>query len=182
MIINSSKSWVGRTQHQHCRVDFFPVIRPNLRVASLRIARSSTLMSYFKALWNQEEGNKSNKKKNCGHIFTFGIVIWARNKSTNWVLHHSSILKGKKVPVFFTVGYLRYCCALTVLKLYLYILFIKLICNFIRLEAVVFRNKTTQNVYHLKKLKKRKKEKNVFIGWDSNLPCQITSPKPYPLD
>lgn len=104
MIINSSKSWVGRTQHQHCRVDFFPVIRPNLRVASLRIARSSTLMSYFKALWNQEEGNKSNKKKNCGHIFTFGIVIWARNKSTNWVLHHPSILKGKKVPVFFKVN------------------------------------------------------------------------------
>ena len=56
-----------------------------------------------------------------------------------------------------TVGYLRFCCALTVLKLYLYILFIKLICNFIRLEAVVFRNKTTQNVYHLKKLRKRKK-------------------------
>ena len=69
-----------------------------------------------------------------------------------------------------TVGYLRFCCALTVLKLYLYILFIKLICNFIRLEAVVFRNKTTQNVYHLKKLKKRKKGKK-YLPWEGLEPA-----------
>ena len=107
---------------------------------------------------------------------TFFLSYWISfNEDPDLVIN--IILSSAKIFRQFTqptVGYLRFCCALTVLKLYLYILFIKLICNFIRLKAVVFRSKTTQNVYHLKKLKKRKKEKNVFHGWDSNLHCQIT--------